>query len=160
MHRIALQHCIACWWVVIPAQSKPYTASAVMSSPTQVRFPARNIHNRLDAAFRPSQCGSSKGKLPSPTGRAMKKTLWLLTIALFSCFSYAQRDTVIVRPQPIDDVLQNPGMGITTFNRFNGQATNPPHTNHSQTAAGSYRRGLRACSKLFVYSNPMTFIRR
>jgi hypothetical protein len=55
----------------------------------------------------------------------MKKTLWLLTVALFNCFSYAQRDTVIVRPLPIDDVLQNPGMGITTFNRFNGQATNP-----------------------------------
>jgi len=56
----------------------------------------------------------------------MKKTLWLCVIALFSCFSYAQRDTVIVRPLPIDDVVQNPNMGITTFNRFNGQATNPP----------------------------------
>ena len=54
-----------------------------------------------------------------------KKTLWLPVIALFSSFSYAQHDTVIVRPVPIDDVLQNPGMGITTFQRFNGQATNP-----------------------------------
>ena len=50
----------------------------------------------------------------------MKKTLWLPVVALFSCFSYAQRDTVIVRPVPINDVLQNPGMGITTFQRFNG----------------------------------------
>src|SRR5947208_2458088 len=41
----------------------------------------------------------------------MKKTSWLPVIVLFSCFSYAQRDTVIVRPLPIDDVLQNPGMG-------------------------------------------------
>jgi hypothetical protein len=56
----------------------------------------------------------------------MKKTLWLPVMALLSCFSYAQRDTVIVRPAPINDVLQNPGMGITTFQRFNGQATNPP----------------------------------
>jgi len=43
-----------------------------------------------------------------------------------SCFSYAQRDTVIVRPVAINDVLINPNLGITTFNRFNGQATNPP----------------------------------
>ena len=43
-------------------------------------------------------------------------------VAVFCC---AQRDTVIIRPQPIDDTLQNPNMGITTFNRFNGQALNP-----------------------------------
>lgn len=29
---------------------------------------------------------------------------------------------VVVRPQEIDDVLVNPGMGIQTFQRFNGQA--------------------------------------
>jgi len=40
----------------------------------------------------------------------VKKTLWLPAIALFSCFSYAQRDTVIIRPAAIDDVLQNPDM--------------------------------------------------
>jgi hypothetical protein len=40
----------------------------------------------------------------------------------------AQRDTVVVRPKPIPDVLVNPGMGITTFQRFNGQALNPPLT--------------------------------
>jgi hypothetical protein len=56
----------------------------------------------------------------------MKKTLWPLLLALFSSFSVAQRDTIIVRPTPIDDVLINPGMGITTFNRFNSQALNPP----------------------------------
>ena len=53
----------------------------------------------------------------------------LLSLAVFvfvSCFSYAQRDTVIVRPVPVNDVLINPNMGITTFNRFSGQATNPP----------------------------------
>ena len=31
-------------------------------------------------------------------------------------------DLVVVRPQEIDDVLVNPGMGIQTFQRFNGQA--------------------------------------
>src|SRR4051794_7650206 len=40
----------------------------------------------------------------------------------------AQRDTVVLRPKEISDVLVNPGMGITTFQRFNGQALNPPLT--------------------------------
>jgi hypothetical protein len=56
----------------------------------------------------------------------MKKAWCLPLVALLASLGYAQRDTVIVRPAPIDDVLINPGMGITTFNRFNGQATNPP----------------------------------
>src|SRR5215470_16160001 len=58
--------------------------------------------------------------------KPMKKTAWLCLIALLNGFAYAQRDTVIVRPLPINDALLNPAMGITTFNRFNGQATNPP----------------------------------
>ncbi|HVO62579.1 MAG TPA: DUF4832 domain-containing protein [Terriglobales bacterium] len=56
----------------------------------------------------------------------MKKLWFLASIAAFSCLGYAQRDTVIVRPVPIDEVVVNPGMGVTTFNRFNGQALNPP----------------------------------
>lgn len=56
----------------------------------------------------------------------MKTTLWLLPVALLTTFSLAQRNTVIVRPTPTNDVLTNPGMGITTFNRFNGQELNPP----------------------------------
>jgi hypothetical protein len=56
----------------------------------------------------------------------MKKAWCLPVVALFACLCYAQHDTVIVRPVPIDDVLVNPGMGITTFNRFNGQELNPP----------------------------------
>src|SRR5450432_28162 len=56
----------------------------------------------------------------------MKKNLWLAGIALFSGLSFAQPNTVVVRPVPINDVLENPGMGVTTFQRFNGQATNPP----------------------------------
>ena len=38
-------------------------------------------------------------------------------------FALAQR-TVIVRPQEIDDVLINPGIGFMTFQRFNGDALN------------------------------------
>jgi len=38
----------------------------------------------------------------------------------------AQRNVVVVRPKEIEDVLVNPGMGITTFQRFNGQAPNAP----------------------------------
>jgi len=38
----------------------------------------------------------------------------------------AQLNVVVVRPKEIHDVLVNPGMGITTFQRFNGQAPNPP----------------------------------
>src|ERR1700721_1848420 len=40
----------------------------------------------------------------------------------------AQKDTVVIRPVEIQDVLVNPGMGITTFQRFNGQELNPLYT--------------------------------
>ena len=39
---------------------------------------------------------------------------------------HAQSNTVVIRPSEISDVLVNPGMGITTFQRFNGQQLNPP----------------------------------
>jgi hypothetical protein len=38
----------------------------------------------------------------------------------------AQRNVVVVRPKEIPDLLVNPGMGITTFQRFNGQQPNAP----------------------------------
>lgn len=38
----------------------------------------------------------------------------------------AQQNVVVVRPKEIHDVLVNPDMGITTFQRFNGQEPNPP----------------------------------
>jgi hypothetical protein len=56
----------------------------------------------------------------------MKILLRLVIFTFLSCLLYAQHDTVIVRPAPIQDVLMNPNTGITTFNRFNGQPTNPP----------------------------------
>ena len=55
----------------------------------------------------------------------MKKVSRLVVLSFLTSLSYAQRDTVILRPVPIDDVLINPGMGITTFNRFNGEELNP-----------------------------------
>jgi hypothetical protein len=43
-------------------------------------------------------------------------------------YASSQSDSVVIRPKEIHDVLVNPGMGITTFQRFNGQALNPPLT--------------------------------
>jgi hypothetical protein len=36
----------------------------------------------------------------------------------------AQSNDVVVRPHAIDVVLVNPGMGMETFQRFNGDALN------------------------------------
>jgi hypothetical protein len=38
--------------------------------------------------------------------------------------AYAQTSTVVIRPLEIDDVLVNPGMGIQTFQRFDGDPIN------------------------------------
>ncbi len=52
-------------------------------------------------------------------------TWFALLILAVAMPGYAQKATVAVRPVEIDDVLVNPGMGITTFQRFNSQALNP-----------------------------------
>jgi hypothetical protein len=57
--------------------------------------------------------------------RSKAGILALLTTAA-ALTGYAQNPTIVIRPVEIQDVLVNPGMGITTFNRFNGQALNPP----------------------------------
>ena len=56
--------------------------------------------------------------------------MFLRTIFL-ACFVIAavsnvfpQAQTVVVRPVESDELLVNPGMGITTFQRFNGQEIN------------------------------------
>src|SRR6185295_12260282 len=43
-------------------------------------------------------------------------------LLLLPVLSIAQIDagTLVVRPKEIDDVLNNPGIGFTTFQRFNG----------------------------------------
>jgi hypothetical protein len=56
------------------------------------------------------------------------RVLPLLTFFLMVAASYgnAQTNVVVIRPVEIRDILTNPGMGITTFQRFNGQALNSP----------------------------------
>ncbi|WP_437524553.1 DUF4832 domain-containing protein [Sorangium sp. So ce726] len=44
--------------------------------------------------------------------------------------------TITVRPRVLQDVLVNPGMGIQTFQRFNGQALNPGLTGPNWSEAG------------------------
>lgn len=51
-----------------------------------------------------------------------------LMILAMAIQCYAQTDTVVIRPVEIHTVLVNPGMGIITFQRFNGQALNSPLT--------------------------------
>ncbi len=52
--------------------------------------------------------------------------LWALLTVFPWTTAMAQQNVVVVRPKEIHDVLVNPGMGITTFQRFNGQEPNPP----------------------------------
>jgi len=51
---------------------------------------------------------------------------WSLLTVFPGTPAMAQQNVVVVRPKEIQDVLVNPGMGITTFQRFNGQEPNPP----------------------------------
>lgn len=54
----------------------------------------------------------------------------LSAFVLFACCAWAQNvaetvnPNVVIHPQRIDDVLVNPGMGIQTFQRFNGDPIN------------------------------------
>ena len=48
-----------------------------------------------------------------------------LVLLLAATAALAQRDTTVVRPVEIHDVLVNPGMGIQTFQRFGGEALYP-----------------------------------
>lgn len=51
--------------------------------------------------------------------------MWQLPCAALACVLAASAADIIVRPAEIRDVLVNPGMGITTFQRYNGDAINP-----------------------------------
>lgn len=57
----------------------------------------------------------------------MSSRLILIVIFLLECAVNvgAQTEAAIVRPKEIDAVLVNPGMGIETFQRFNGDVINP-----------------------------------
>ena len=52
----------------------------------------------------------------------MTRTLLALGLGLTALFG---QDTQVIRPKEIQDVLVNPGMGIQTFQRFQGQALYP-----------------------------------
>src|SRR5919198_795430 len=56
----------------------------------------------------------------------MKQFVPLAVFVSLSCFSYAQRDTVIVRPIAINEVLKNQNRGTPPSNRLKEQATTPP----------------------------------
>ena len=45
-------------------------------------------------------------------------------LAVTFCAAVSARQTVVVRPEEVDDVLTNPGIGFMTFQRFNGDALN------------------------------------
>src|SRR2546428_11075912 len=53
-----------------------------------------------------------------------KLSFQLLVAVSLSISASAQMEMIVVRPEPSDEVLVNPGMGITTFQRFNGQPLN------------------------------------
>ena len=55
----------------------------------------------------------------------MRTNLALLLVSATLSIADAQVQKVVVRPAEIHDVLVNPGMGIQTFQRMNGDAINP-----------------------------------
>jgi hypothetical protein len=54
----------------------------------------------------------------------LKRSLMLLVALGFEVSAAAQIETVVIRPEETQEVLINPGMGITTFQRFNGEPLN------------------------------------
>ncbi|MHC4119838.1 MAG: DUF4832 domain-containing protein [Planctomycetota bacterium] len=58
-----------------------------------------------------------------PSCLAAKVSIHIVLAAAF-CMPVLAQETVIVRPQEIDDVLTNPGIGFMTFQRFNGDTLN------------------------------------
>ena len=53
------------------------------------------------------------------------KTIALILVSLLLISGTLAQNTTIVRPREVKDILVNPGMGITTFQRFNRQAIYP-----------------------------------
>src|SRR2546430_4437825 len=70
----------------------------------------------------------TKYRLCSGRARSIARNCCFGTLLLLATggLGFAQSNVVVVRPKEIHDVLVNPGMGITTFQRFNGQEPNPP----------------------------------
>src|SRR2546423_7466003 len=60
----------------------------------------------------------------SDSAAILKAALCLVLMSMAGDKAAAQSKTVVIYPAETDEVLVNPGMGITTFQRFNGQALN------------------------------------
>jgi hypothetical protein len=54
----------------------------------------------------------------------MLRAVFSLALLLGTAAGFASPDIVTVRPKESDDVLVNPGIGFTTFQRFNGDRLN------------------------------------
>ena len=65
---------------------------------------------------------SLKRRRPTISSRSVLVAFMFLACAVNG---WTQTETTVVRPKEIDAVLVNPGMGIETFQRFNGDAINP-----------------------------------
>jgi len=77
--------------------------------------------------FRPSMAlPFRKGGRTLSSKTAQACCFWILLSLAAKFSATAQTNVVVVRPKAIHTVLVNPGMGITTFQRFNGQDLNPP----------------------------------
>lgn len=53
-----------------------------------------------------------------------RRSLMVWSVLALSTTIQAQQTTVVVKPKEISDVLVNPGIGFTTFQRFNGDTLN------------------------------------
>ncbi len=62
---------------------------------------------------------------PSRRSYSIGFVLGLLSVAFIPAGVHGQVPMTVARPAPIHDVLVNPGMGITTFQRFNRQEIYP-----------------------------------
>jgi hypothetical protein len=69
---------------------------------------------------------------------------WLVWSGFAAAGFVAAEETVVIRPKEIQDVLVNPGMGIETFQRFNGDPINPGKKWSEQ---GPTARTTRAAAK-------------
>ena len=62
---------------------------------------------------------------PLETEAMFRRTIAVAAMIVTACaLGFAQAEKVVVRPVETNEVLVNPGMGITTFQRFNGQPLN------------------------------------
>ena len=55
---------------------------------------------------------------------SLAKTMGIVLVIGLAPGARISAQTTVVRPAETDDVLVNPGMGIETFQRFNGQPLN------------------------------------